>query len=235
MSGATTLVAPSGALSASASDDPDYTLKMSFTDTGSDSGYYELDFDATPYIEDERITILCEYGPRTANDVFNLYVGVRAGGEAEVPMAALNSGVGSTKTGIVTGVFNVTTGAVVSSANPFITGDGWSIGGAIHIGIGDAADSPCATGVPMGPFTASVGTWPQWLDPAAPRVGDFVGVKSKLTSTLNKQIGIALKAARTPASAARTVVIRLGASSTGGPFADQYVRLAVVRPDAGQV
>jgi len=235
MSSATALVAPSGALTVEASDDPDYTLKMSFNDTANDSGLYALDFDLTPYLSDDAAMLLVEYGPRGgANNNFGIYMGIRAASETNIPMVSHNGGSGSSRAGIWGGVFNLSANTATAANFPVASTTSWVIGARLSFGVGDAAKSPTATGVLAGPVTTSIGSWPQWLDPAAPSNGDLLGASNQTAASAGGNAAIITAPPRVP-GAGRTLVIRPTANLAGDSFTDQYVRLAFVRPDAGQV
>ncbi len=233
MSGATTLVAPGGALAVQASDDPNYTLRMSFDDTANDSALYVLDFDIEPYVSDGRVTLLVEYGPRNdANSNFSVYTGIRAGTENTIPMVAHNGGSGTSRAGIWGGVFDLTTNSAAPVNFPVASSTSWVVGAKLEYGIGDATTSPVATGTLTGPVTSVVSPWPTWLDINNPSSGDFAGASCQTAAPTAGAAARITNPPRVPGPGLR-IVIRPTANLAGAAFTDQYVLFAAVRPDAG--
>lgn len=224
---------PSGALTVEASDDPAWTYKTSFSDSGDDTGIFELGIDMTPYIHNDRCTVLIEFGQRPNDNAWGgVFAGIRAGGEASVVM----SGLGSQKTGEpFTRRFmqkrNVTTDTDVW---PFflvdLSDDAWFTGMAVDIHVGNANESPTAWARPIGTATTSRTVWPEWLDPDNPRVGDFVGINQYWSPSAQRRGDFRVDAPRTPTTAERKLVFRMFASSAGGAWSDWYHRVAIVNP-----
>ena len=223
----------SGALIVEPSDDPDWTFKTSFSDSGDGISIFELGIDMTPYIYDDRCTVLIEYGQRPNDNAWGgVLAGIRAGGEASVVLCGLASqSISQPHTRQFFQKRNVTTDA---SVWPFflvdLSDDAWFVGQATDIHVGNATQSPTAWARPMGTATTSRSVWPAWLDPDNPRVGDFVGINQYWSPSVQRDAEFRVDAPRVPASAERKLVLRLFASSAGGPWNDWYHRVAIVNP-----
>ena len=230
---ATETYSPSGALTVEESDDPAWTFKTSFSDSGDDVGIFELGIDMTPYIYNDRCTVLIEYGQRPSDDAWGgVFAGIRAGGEASVVMSGFASqSISQTHTRQFFQKRNVTTDANAWAAFLVdLSSDAWLVGQAVDIHVGNATQSPTAWARPMGTATTSRTVWPAWLDPDNPSVGDFIGINQYFSPSVQRDAEFRVDAPRTPATAERKLVFRMFASVSGGSWNDWYHRVAIVNP-----
>jgi len=229
---ATEIYSLSGALTVEPSDDPAWTFKTSFDDTGSDSGIFELALDMTPYIYNDRCTVLLEFGPRpNASAWENVFVGIRAGGENDVVTGGSGpNAIGQPRTRIYFAKVNTTTNgyAWVSSSN--YSDQAWFTGMAVDIHVGNATESPTAWTRAMGSATTDNAVWPAWLDPNNPRAGDFVGINQYWSPSAARSASFRVDTPRTPATAERKLIVRPSATNAGSAWSDWYHRVCLVNP-----
>jgi len=233
---ATETYSPSGPLTVEPSDDPAWTFKTSFTETTSDTGIFELDIDMTPYVYNDRCTVLVEFGPRPTDRSWEtIMVGIRAAGETEVVIGGLgHSAQGQPRTRVYQQKRNVNTNAVIwATSLSDYSPQAWFTGLAADINVGNAAESPTVWPRPMGTPVLNNSVWPAWLDLANPRVGDFVGIAQYRSPSGQGLVAFRPDAPRTPATAERKLVCWIGGAENffgSGPWTDWYHRVAIVNP-----
>jgi len=180
------------------------------------------------------VTLLMEFGQPNSVALFGCALGVQAGTDASIPAGYGQMGTVTGQTQTAAYSINTATGALTATISPISSG--YSVGYAVAINVGSATESPSALSVPMGPSTATRGTWPTWLDPAAPSVGDFTGIATAIAgASSSKNLPFRHHAPRVPANDDRSLFFYFGASAVGGSFGPLPIIIGIVRPDAGQV
>jgi len=236
ISGATVISAPSGALTIAPGVADASTAILTYVDSGSsDTGVVELDLDVAPYVSSRgTVTVLVEFGQPNSVALPSFACGVKAGTDASIPVGYGQIGTATGQT--QTGAYSMTTATGALSGNSSPLSSSYSVGYAVLITIGSATESPLALSIPMGPSTATRGTWPTWLNPASPSVGDFTGIATAIAGASgSKSPSFRHHAPRVPANSDRSLFFYFGASTVGGSFAALPLTIGIVRPDAGQV